>query len=144
VKRFINWLKKKYQETPTTDSHPVRCEALIVEDKQDESDFLVSLLRVQGVVTTVARNIGGAVELIRGSTRFHLAFVDLNLPDGSGIEVVRSIVESRRMTHVIVVSGSIEKIPLVMSYGYVGLLGKPYTTDSIRRILWVHRLPCSD
>ena len=142
---MLNWLKwKKVGSPSTTDAHPVRCEALIVEDQVEESDMLVSLLRVQGVVTNVARNIAGAVELIRSSQRYHLAFVDLNLPDGSGVEVIRLIVDTRRMTHVIVVSGAIEKIPLVMSYGYIGLLGKPYTLDSIRRILWVHRLPHSD
>jgi len=144
---ILNWLKRQRdgdRGPRMTDAHPVRCEALIVEDKADEALHLENLLRVQNVISHTTKSIAEAIERINSPSRYHLAFVDLSLPNGSGIEVVRRLYDSRRMTHIIVVSGSIEKIPLVMSYGYIGLLGKPYTTDSIRRILWVHRLPCSD
>ncbi len=123
--------------------HPVRVEALIVEDQKEEADLLDSLLRVQGVVVHQANSIATALQFINSPARYQLAFVDLNLPDGSGIEIVRRLKESRRMTHVVVVSGAIERIPLVLSYGYIGLLGKPFSLDAIREILAKHRLPCA-
>ena len=144
---IFDWLKEKQQQDRgprITDAHPVKVEALIVEDKQDEADMIVSLLRVQSALSHHAKSLAEALGYIKGPNRYHLAFVHLNLPNGSGIEVVRYIKETRRMTHVIVVSGAIEKIPLVMSYGYIGLLGKPYTIDSIREILWKHRLPSAN
>ncbi len=142
--RILDWLKQKVgNDEPLPPHHPVRVEALVVEDQKEEADLLEGLLRVQGVVVHQANSITVAMQFINGPTRYQLAFVDLNLPDGSGIEVVRRIKESRRMTHAVVVSGAIEKIPLVMSYGYIGLLGKPYTIDSIRELLSKHRLPCA-
>ncbi len=129
---------------PPTDLHPVRCEALVVEDNQDEADMLCGLLRTQNVITTMAGNIAGALECLSCNTRFQLAFVDLGLPNGSGIEIVRRIKERNRMTHVVIVSGAVEQIPLALSYGYVGILGKPYSVNAIREILWKHRLPFRD
>lgn len=136
-------LKRFWRSKDGIEQHPVRVEALIVEDHDDEADLLGGLLRQQGAVVTRAANIAGALECLGSRTMFQLAFVDLNLPDGSGIEVVRRVKDTRRMCHVIIVSGAIEKLPLVLSYGYIGLLGKPYTINSIGEILWKHRLPCA-
>lgn len=137
---ILRWLRaKSYNEVP---SHPVRVEALLVEDKDDEAMFLEGLLRHQNVIVTRVKTIAETLEVLRQTVVFELAFVDLSLPDGSGIEVVRRIKEFRRMTHVIIVSGDIGKIPLAASYGYIGVLGKPYTVDSVGEILWKCRLPC--
>lgn len=120
---------------------PVRCEALVVEDQQEEADLLCGLLRQHQVITYHSRNLAGALELLKASRVYQLAFVDINLPDGSGLEAVRLVKERRRSTHVIVVSGDIGKLPLAMSYGYIGVLGKPYTVNSVDEILYKHRLP---
>ncbi len=134
-------IKKYWQSKHDTKSHPVRVEALIVEDKTDEADLLANLLKQQNVIVSRAENVGGALELLSKPVYYQIAFVDLGLPNGSGIEVVRRIKDARRMCHVVVMSGAIEKIPLVIGYGYVGILGKPYTVNSIAEILWKHRLP---
>lgn len=141
---MIRDIINRFWRAPAKDiSHPVRVEALIVEDHDDEADLLAGLLRQQNAIVTRTRNISGALECLGTSTGYQLAFVDLSLPDGSGIEIVRRIRERRRHCHVVVVSGSIEKIPLVIGYGYVGILGKPYTVSAISEILWKHRLPCN-
>jgi CheY-like chemotaxis protein len=114
---------------------------LVVEDQAEEASLLSGLLRHQGAVVSVAPSIAGAIEALNGPVSFELAFVDLNLPNGSGIEVIRLIKERRRYCHVIVVSGTIEKIPLALGYGYIGVLSKPYTVNSVGEILWLHRLP---
>jgi len=136
VKRFF---RKKLEQS----WHPIRVEALIVEDQQDESDFLAGLLRANSVLVTQAKNIAGALECLNQPVIFQLAFVDLKLPNGSGIEVIRRIKETKRLTHVIVTSGAIEQVPLVMSYGYVGLMGKPFSSSTVSEILYKHRLPGS-
>ena len=141
----MNPFKKFWKSPdPPTDLHPVQVEALVVEDQKDEAEMLCGLLRLQNVLVTWSGNMAGTLQCLDRSTRFQLAFIDLGLPNGSGIEIVRKIKEGRRMTHVIVVSGAIEKIPLVLSYGYVGILGKPYSVSAIREILWKHRLPFAD
>ena len=141
----MNPFKRFWRSTPVIEAevHPVRVEALIVEDKLDEADLLAGLLRQQNVIVSRATNIAGALEQLSNPVFHQLAFVDLGLPNGSGIEIVRRIKESKRMCHVVVMTGSIDKIPLVVSYGYVGLLGKPYSINSIGEILHKHRLPCA-
>ena len=141
--KLSKMVSKFWHYPKQVEKHPVRVEALVVEDHQDEMDFLVGLLRNQNVVTTTAKNIAATLQILSGPTLFQLAFVDLTLPDGSGIEIVRRIKDSRRMCHVVVTSGSIEKIPLVVGYGYIGILSKPYSVNSIGEVLWKHRLPCS-
>jgi CheY-like chemotaxis protein len=136
-------IRRYWHSQPRVESHPVRVDALVVEDQKDEAEMLKTLLWHQGAVTVVAASIASALEHLAGPVPFQIAFVDLSLPNGSGIEVVRLIRDRRRWCHVVVVSGAIEKIPLVISYGYIGVLGKPYTVNSIGEILWKHRLPCS-
>ncbi len=142
-KYWRNERDEKKEQLDDDMAHPVRVEALIVEDNDDETLFLAGLLRQQNVISTCAHSIAGALECLGSAQRYQLAFVDLNLPNGSGIEVVRRIKENRRHCHVIVLSGAIEKIPLVVGYGYIGVLGKPYNASNIGEILWKHRLPCN-
>lgn len=133
-------LKRFFGRQSEAFGHPVRASALVVEDVEDESEMICHLLRMQGVIVTSASSIAGALATVNGPDRFQLAFVDLNLKDGSGIEVVRRIRECRRMTHTIIVSGAVEKIAWAASYGYVGVIMKPYSINAIREILSKHRL----
>ncbi len=143
--KILSALKQLVNPAPMpTDSHPIRCESLVVEDNPDEMEFICGLLRFQNVIVTRAYSIAGALEAIGGPTRFQLAFIDLNLKDGSGIEVVRRIRGSKRGTHPVVVSGDTDKIALCLEGGYTGCLLKPYTVDSIRQVLRAHRLQTND
>lgn len=126
-----------------SEHHPVRCEALVVEDHQDEADLLCGLLKQHYVITYHSRNLAGALVFLQSAKLLQLVFVDLNLPDGSGVEVVRLVKERRRASHVIVVSGDIGRIPLAASWGYIGVLTKPYSVNSVQEILYKHRLPHS-
>lgn len=124
--------------------HLVRAEVLAIEDSPDEMELLCGLLRLQGAVVTRATNIAGALEAIASPVQFQLAFVDLNLEHSSGVEVVRRIKQHKRGTHPVVVSGDPEKILLCLDWGYTGVLRKPYSIQSIREVLKVHRLPVND
>lgn len=135
------WHSRKQEPT----QHPVRVRALVVEDDDDQMEFLSGLLRLQGAIVTKAFNIAGTLELLSNpDSQFELAFVDLNLPNGSGAEVVRRIKNSRRGLHVVVVSGDYTKLQIALGYGYVGVITKPYGINAIREILHAHRLPHSD
>ncbi len=143
--KIISALKQWVSGDPPVvrEHHPVRTEILVVEDNADEMNYLCGLLRFQKAIVTRAFGIAGALEALSSPTDYQLAFIDLNLKDGSGVEVIRRIKAGKRMTHSVVVSGDWEKLPLVLSYGYIALLPKPYTMDSIREILEKHRLPCA-
>jgi len=116
-----------------------------VEDNLDELEFLSGLLKFQNVIVSQATNIAGALEFLSGPVQFQIAFVDLNLANSSGVEVIRRIKKGSvaRLTQVVVVTGTNEaqKLMLATEFGYVGVLRKPYAIDSIREILYHHRLP---
>lgn len=135
---------KAFWRSSSVKAHPVRVEALVVEDDVDQAELLGGLLRMQGALVSWAGNVAGALEQLSGSARYELAFVDLALPNGSGVEVVRILKERCRGTHVVVVSGAPDKLLLAMAYGYVGVLTKPYSINSVREVLAKHRLPYAD
>ena len=63
---------------------------LIVEDDESITEFLVDNLRQDGhAVTTVASAVDAVAVLRRGVPE--IALVDVSLPDGSGLDVVRMI-----------------------------------------------------
>ncbi len=142
----MNPFKRFWRSPPKNEPayHPVRCEVLCVEDDLDQLEFLSGLIRMQGALVTKASGVAQALEALGGPVQFQLSFVDLRLADGAGSEVVRLIKERRRMTHVVLVSGSPDKIALALEYGYVGVLSKPYSVAAIREIFVKHRLPHSD
>ncbi len=142
----MNPFKRFWRSAPKNEPayHPVRCEALVVEDDVEQADLLCGLLRMQGAIAVKAYNIAATLEILHSKAEFQIAFVDLSLPDGSGGEVVRLIRERRRMTHTVIVSGSPDKIALAVHYGYVGVLSKPYSISAVREVLSKHRLPHND
>lgn len=139
---WLNWLKRN--QTYSADAPPVRSEILVVEDDPDQLEFIVGLLRMQGAIVTTAMSIASALEAIAGPTKYQLAFVDLNLENSSGVEVVRRIKNSKRGTHCVLVSSDFAKIQLCLVGGYTGVLLKPFSISAVREVLRAHRLPTSD
>jgi DNA-binding response OmpR family regulator len=66
---------------------------LVVEDNQDLVMGLQDLLRHDGYAVTVAGTVAGAIELVRAHY-FNAILLDLSLPDGDGLEVLK---ETRRL-----------------------------------------------
>jgi DNA-binding response OmpR family regulator len=98
---------------------------LIVEDETDLADTCLRLLRRQGWTAVVARTRTAAMEaLLQGPA---LAVVDRRLPDGDGVDVLRSAVASG--TPVIMMSGQdwVDTRRVALDAGAAGFLGKPFS-----------------
>jgi CheY-like chemotaxis protein len=134
----------KYKRETEAQLHPVKCECLVVEDDHDQAEMLCGLLRLQSAIVTRVGNVSGALEVLGSQARFQLAFVDLRLPGGSGVEIVRLIKERRRGTHVVAVTGSPDLLMQVLDFGYIGVILKPYSVNAVREVLTKHRLPFND
>ncbi|MGQ0849364.1 MAG: response regulator transcription factor [Actinomycetota bacterium] len=65
---------------------------LVVEDEQDLADAVARGLRRQGYAVDVAGGASLAEEKLR-SSGYDLAVLDWNLPDGSGVELCRRMVD---------------------------------------------------
>ena len=81
------------------------CHALVVEDDVDTCDALSRLLERLGYVTACAGTVAGAIAQLR-DTRPDTLILDLALPDGSGVAVLRHLRERGLPIDVAVVSGA--------------------------------------
>jgi DNA-binding response OmpR family regulator len=65
---------------------------LVVEDEQDLASAIADSLRRYGYAIDVAGDAGSAVDLASVNT-YDLVCLDLNLPDGDGLEVCRQVAQ---------------------------------------------------
>ncbi|MBI3808285.1 MAG: PAS domain-containing protein [Nitrospirae bacterium] len=109
---------------------------LVVEDNLDLVLGLQDLLHHDGYAVTVADTVAGAIKLVR-THRFNAIILDLGLPDGDGIDVLR---ESQRLDPslpVVVVTAHISQSRTVgtLAEGAYAYLTKPYDREELRHTL---------
>lgn len=77
--------------------------ALVVEDNPDTRQWLVSCVNsaFPELQVAVAEDLATALKLI-GERQFDLALVDLGLPDGSGMDVIRALNRQEHTCYVVV------------------------------------------
>ncbi len=76
---------------------------LLIEDHPDTQDWMASIIAraFPGTVIDVAGSLEAAFDLLAKGT-YERAVIDLNLPDGSGIDIIRHIVRRRPDTQIVV------------------------------------------
>lgn len=104
---------------------------LIVED---ESSLRTSLFRVfdrKGYSAVTASKIEEAKQLTHGNQNFDLAVIDMNLPDGDGIEFMEKLKQTSPSTEVIILTGhgSIESAIRATQKGAFHFLTKPFNLE---------------
>jgi DNA-binding NarL/FixJ family response regulator len=77
--------------------------ALVVEDNPETRVWLCSCVvsAFPGLAVHAAANLAEAMSLL-GGMQFDLALVDLGLPDGSGMDVIRALHSAQTQCHVVV------------------------------------------
>ena len=109
---------------------------LVVEDNEDLVLGLQDLLRHDGYAVTAVGTVAGAIELVRAH-RFNAILLDLGLPDGDGLEVLK---ESHRLDPslpVVIVTAHISSDRTVgsLAQGAYAYLTKPYDREELRHTL---------
>ena len=77
---------------------------LIIEDEKALSDSVVEYLTTEGNLCEAVYNFSEAVEKIE-LYKYDCVIVDINLPDGSGLEIIKRIKESHISLGIIIISG---------------------------------------
>ena len=109
---------------------------LIVEDKKSMSDMLADTLKAEGFGVLTALTVReGLAQIAAGE--MDAVITDLRLPDGDGMEVLRSVKEASPLTPVIVMTafGSIELAVSAVKEGAHDFITKPFDTDHLMLIL---------
>jgi PAS domain S-box-containing protein len=109
---------------------------LVVEDNPDLVMGLQDLLQHDGYAVTVAGTVARAIELVRAH-HFNAIILDLGLPDGDGIEVLRETQRSDTSLPVVIVTAHISSDRTVGSLmeGAFAYLTKPYDREELRHTL---------
>lgn len=83
---------------------------LVLEDHIIVAQALASALSIQfGIELTIAPTISEAIEY-SNKHRFELAILDLELPDGNGLEVAEILAKQDPRPHLIVLAGSVNTL----------------------------------
>jgi CheY-like chemotaxis protein len=119
---------------------PSLLEVLIVEDDPPTRQALAKVLGHYDYRVTVAGEAGEAIEQVRRRERvgpkFDFVVLDLILPDGNGLDVLKAVRAGSPGTDVIVTSGSIDEAVLLEAQSHAAvLLVKPVDLNELLALL---------
>jgi DNA-binding response OmpR family regulator len=100
---------------------------LIIEDEKALNDSVTEYLQEEGYICEAVSNYNEAIEKIE-LYDYDCAVVDINLPDGSGLDIIRHIKSSKRTMGIIIISArnSLENRIEGMEIGADNYLTKPF------------------
>jgi len=119
---------------------------LLLEDQPSMASFLSQGLSEEGHVVEHARDIGAARALL-AETGFDLLLIDRNLPDGDGLDLIRSVRQQGSPVPAICLTarGALDERVQGLTHGADDYLVKPFAFDELlARILAVSRRAGSD
>jgi DNA-binding NtrC family response regulator len=106
---------------------------LIVDDDRIILDSLCEFLKLEGYSTVGAESYKQAANQIQ-KQKFSLVITDINLPDGSGFELLNLVKKNHPQTVVIIITGygTIESAVEAIKMGAYDYLTKPIVDDELR------------
>jgi DNA-binding NtrC family response regulator len=106
---------------------------LIVDDDRIILDSLCEFLKLEGYSTVGAESYKQAVSQIQ-KQKFSLVIADVNLPDGSGFELLNLVKKNYPQTVIIIITGygTIESAVEAIKMGAYDYLTKPIVDDELR------------
>ncbi len=110
--------------------------ALIIEDEVDLCRLLSLHLATLGIQNEFVHSIKEAKCLI-GDNMYDLIFLDMNLVDGYGGEVLTHIMTKNSEQKVIVVSASDAERERALEHGAMLFMAKPFTRRNIEHVVRV-------
>jgi two-component system, NtrC family, nitrogen regulation response regulator NtrX len=109
---------------------------LIIDDDEAVRRTCVEMLRARGHQTLAAATVGEGLRLF-GERRPAAVLLDLKLPDGTGIDVLRELQRQSPGTPVVVISGfgSVTEAVEAMRMGATDYIEKPISRDRLFQLM---------
>jgi len=110
--------------------------ALIVDDEINIQEILSMLLEESGFQVDRASSYKEALELLENDY-YDLALLDLRLPDGSGIDVLRKLKEKNPKTEAVIITAfaSSDTAVEAIKLGAYDYLSKPFELNELRLLI---------
>src|SRR5512143_765973 len=114
----------------------VALRALVVDDDTDFRNGLAEAVRLEGFATSTAENLAEARRQLTESPP-HVVLVDLSLPDGSGLDLLKEIEPSGGPPEVVLVTGqaTVNTAVEALRLGATDYLTKPVDFTRVKSIL---------
>ena len=105
---------------------------LVVEHDRALSEIVCEELRARGHMAVAAETVADGLEQLK-SSEFEVALLDLMLPDGSGIEILKRIAEEGLPTEAIVLTGyaTVDTAIQAMKLGAYDYVTKPAKMEEL-------------
>jgi two-component system response regulator PilR (NtrC family) len=109
---------------------------LVVDDERDIRELLTITLGRMGLVVDTASNVSEAKDRL-AETRYALCFTDMNLPDGSGQEIIELIGAKYAETPVAMITayGNVDAAVTALKAGAFDFVSKPVDINMLRRLV---------
>jgi two-component system response regulator PilR (NtrC family) len=109
---------------------------LVVDDEADIRELLEITLSRMGVDSTPAGSVAEALAYLE-TRPFDLCLVDMRLPDGNGIEIVRHVAEAHADTPVAMITahGNMQTAIEALKAGAFDFVSKPVDLGVLRRLV---------
>jgi DNA-binding NtrC family response regulator len=113
-----------------------RANVLVVDDDKNVRLSLTTNLESAGFMVCVADNGPEAIGIIGSYVKFDIVFLDLELPDMNGMEVLKSLKNLGPELNVVLmtVDGTTEQAAQAMKLGAVDFIRKPFTPEQVRDV----------
>ncbi len=100
---------------------------LIVDDDPETLELLKRLLSSKGYNVTLESNPLSALDRIKNN-RFAVLLTDIAMPEASGLELLKAVMDSNRATQVILMTGysTMDKVMDAYALGAADYLFKPF------------------
>jgi CheY-like chemotaxis protein len=110
-----------------------RATILLVEDHSDTARAMARLLNLSGYKVHTAGNFASAIKLCEAN-QFDLLISDVGLPDGSGYDLMREVLNRRCTSKGIAVSGygTEQDVEQSLRAGFSAHLVKPVNFEDLR------------
>jgi two-component system response regulator PilR (NtrC family) len=109
---------------------------LVVDDERSMQEFLEIFFRGEGYEVVTAGDLGTARLCLEGG-EFDAVITDIQMPDGSGLDLLRAVNETTPETVVIMITAfaSTETAITAMKEGAYDYITKPFRVDEIRLVV---------
>lgn len=120
-------------DTADTPPAPLAPRILVVEDEDTLRRVMVRNLTARGFIVDEAETMAGALELLE-RTKPRLVFLDIELPDGTGWELLRTAQARGLHPAVVIVSAVQARADRIAQFSPVAVLRKPFPLESLLRL----------
>lgn len=110
---------------------------LVVDDVQVMRSLLISSLRSLNITKVQeAHNAQSALQIF-AKGKIDIVFLDINMPDVNGLELIKQLRSMNPNVFIIMVSGesSLDNVKQSIALGAKGFIVKPYTSGRIKAMI---------